>query len=48
MNQRWRERRDTFRPGRELIDPRRYGVEVLAGLRPALAFPAAADVLVAA
>lgn len=27
--QRWRERRDSYRPAGEPIDPTRYGVEIL-------------------
>jgi len=38
MNQRWRDRRESYRPPEERIDPRRYGVEVMAGDREARAF----------
>jgi [protein-PII] uridylyltransferase len=34
--QRWREGRASYRPAREPIDPRRYGVELIAGDRPGL------------
>lgn len=37
-NQRWRERREAFRPAAEPIDPRRFGVELLDGDREPRAF----------
>ena len=37
-NQRWRERRATFRPGAEVIDPTRYGVEPIDSDRLAADF----------